>query len=128
MSGNGAKLTTRQHSALNALLHKPTITAAAAECGLGARTISRYLSNADFRAELQRRQAAILTATTAGLVSYSGAALNALLSVLGDKRATNAERISAARALFTWMEKRIEVADLVERMERIEALLLERDK
>lgn len=45
------RFSARQHQALRALLEHPTISAAAASCGLSERTIGRYLEDAGFRAE-----------------------------------------------------------------------------
>ena len=59
-------LSTNKRKAIIALLANPTIGKAAAACGLGERTLNRYLADDDFRAELRARQdeaAATMAAT-----------------------------------------------------------------
>ena len=113
-------LSTNQQKALTALLAEPTVAAAADRCGLNARTLYRYLADTPFKAELRQRQDAILASVTSALVGLSGEAVQALRDVLTDKKATHAVKVRAALGWLQHMRDAIELADLADRVARLE--------
>jgi hypothetical protein len=82
-----ADLTTNKRKSIEALLVASSVREAAKIAGLGERTIYRYMADDEFKAELQARQDAILTGTTAALVGLTYEAIENLrlsMAVLRD--------------------------------------------
>ena len=123
MAENGnPELTTNQRKALDALLRCTTIKKAALAAGLAERTMHRYLDLDHFRAELARRQDATIKATTAALVGLSGDAVQALRSILQSKDTPAAVKVRAALGWLAQMRQSVELADLAERVSKLEEL------
>jgi predicted xylose isomerase-like sugar epimerase len=120
------RLTTNQRKALEALLTESSVRAAATAAGLGEATLYRYLNDEFFTSELRRRQQAILSATTAALCGLSSKALDALIDVLDSSTATEAVKTRAALGWLKQTRQSVELDNLLERLERLEALLNER--
>lgn len=116
-----ADLTTSQRKAIEALLSSPSIRRAALTAHLGERTLYRYLSNDQFRAELRRRQDAVLSQVTSALVGLSGEAVEALHDVLNDAEASDSVRVRAALGWLKEKRETVELQDLVERVSALEA-------
>jgi hypothetical protein len=119
MSESGV-LGANRRKAITALLACATIKEAAKRCGLGERTLTRYLADPAFKAELSRRQGAILASVTASLVGLSGEAVAVLREVLRDPDASHAVKV---RAALGWLRERrdsIELQDLAERVGELE--------
>jgi len=77
------ELTRNQRRAVDALLQCTTIKDSALFCGLTETTMYRYLRQDHFKAELAKRQAAILTGTSAALSRLSQIATDALGQAMG---------------------------------------------
>ena len=123
MAENDAKtLTTNQRKALNALLNTSTVSKAALMAGLSEHTIWRYLADETFKAELKRRQDATIRTTTAALVGLSGDAVDALRDLLSNVETPAAVRCRAALGWLAQMRQSVELADLAERVSRLEEL------
>ena len=123
MATNGKpELTQNQKKALEALLRCTTIKGAALAAGLGERTLHRYLDLAHFRQELARRQDATIKATTAALVGLSGEAVAALSSILQDEDTPVTVKVRAALGWLAQMRQSVELADLAERVSKLEEL------
>lgn len=71
-----------QRKALAALLSHGTVEAAAAACGLGKRTLFRYLNDGAFVAELRQRQAAIMGGVVARLTAVAADGIEKLARAL----------------------------------------------
>ena len=117
------KLTNNQRKAINALLQCTTIKGAALAAGLSERTLHRYLNQEHFRVELARRQDATIKATTASLVGLSGAAVEALRDLLQNKETPAGVKARAALGWLAQMRQSVELADLAERVSRLEEVL-----
>ena len=78
-----ADLSTNQRKALGALLAHGTVRGAAAACGLGERTLYRYLNDPAFTAELQKRHDGILAGVVARLSTLAGEGMAQLEQALG---------------------------------------------
>lgn len=106
--------------ALVALLTQPSVTLAAESCGLSERTLLRYLADPAFKAELSRKQDALLSSITASLVGLASMAIEALRDILEDADATAAVKSRTALGCLSQMRQAIELADLAERVSRLE--------
>lgn len=122
MAENGA-LSANQKKALTALLSHATVAKAAEACGLGTRTLTRYLAKETFRVELWKRQDAIVSSVTAALVGLAGDAVAALQDILESKDASDAVKVRAALGWLAQMRQSVELADLVDRIGRLEKVL-----
>lgn len=124
MAENGA-LSANQKKALTALLSHPTVAKAAESCGLGTRTLTRYLADETFKAELWKRQDAIVSSVTAALVGLAGDAVAALRDILESKNASDSVKVRAALGWLAQMRQSVELADLVDRIGRLEKVLID---
>lgn len=112
-------LTSKQQAAIDALLTHAKQADAAAACGLHPRTLQRYLACPEFVAELQRRQDAILHATTAALVGGTEAAIAYLSNVVQDDDEKTGDRL---RAATFWLQHVKDIWDTKLILQRLEAL------
>ena len=119
MSEN-VQLSANQRKAVIALLNSATIRAAALACGLCEKTVSRYLADPDFRAELRKRQDEALAAATAALSGLAGEAVGTLAGVMGDDEASPAAKVRAAAVILAERRKVAELDDLAERVAALE--------
>ena len=101
MSENGA-LSANQKKALSALLRCTSVRGAAAACGLGERTLHRYLGSELFKAKLRARQDEILAGTVASLTTVASEGI----SKLGDALDLLAEHMGANLADFIIVDER----------------------
>jgi len=120
---NGVKLTPNQVKAIVALLATASIGKAAKRCGLGERTLHRYLANEDFRRELRARQDETVAATVAALSGLSGKATETLCDVMGSKETTESVRVRAAQVILQERRKASELDDLADRVSALERTL-----
>jgi transposase-like protein len=79
------QLTAPQVKAVEALLTKPTIKAAAKACGVPYTTLRRWMRNLDFKAALAEAQGETLAQTLRGLAALSAHALEKLAKLVDSK-------------------------------------------
>ncbi len=115
-------LTPRQRRAIEALLVAPSVAAAAVQARCGERTLHRWLGDARFREALAEAQRAQRRAVSDALRREALAAVDTLAAVMGDTGASPSARVAASRTVLDMM-MRDDTADLVERLERLEAAL-----
>ena len=118
-----SELSGNQKKALAALLTSPSVAAAAARCGLSERTLYNYLTDDRFKTELRRRQDAIIQSVTAALVGLSSEAVATLRNLLRDPDASGAVKCRAALGWLAQMRQSVELADLAERVSKLEEAL-----
>ena len=116
------RLSTNQRRAIEALLSKPTVRAAAKKAKLGEATLYRYLRDETFRAELSRRQDAVVAAVTAALCGRSGEAVETLSELLKGTDASPAVRARVALGILSQTRQAVELSDLAERVAKLEAV------
>ncbi len=104
---------------MTALLEAPSIRAAAEAASIGERTAWTYLSDPDVKAELAARQDAVLGEAARRLAREMGAALDVLCAIMRDASATDAARVSAARAV---LDSGLRLSELVSLSDRVAAL------
>lgn len=127
---NGGKLSRKAEQAIAALLANPTIAEAATACGVSERSLWRWLQNPDFQRRFKEAQAAAFDDAVRELQAASIVAARTLREVAEDKEASASARVAAALGIFTQTYKGREQGDLLQRVERLQAMLeaLEREK
>jgi hypothetical protein len=78
MTGHGEKLSRKKETAVVALLAAPTVTAAAAQAGIGERTLRRWLQTPEFKAAHRDARRQIVEASIARLQRATTDAVEAL--------------------------------------------------
>ena len=91
-----------------ALLEHRTITQAAEVSGLARKTLSRYLGDPVFRAELAERESELIDEAGRVLVSGQMQALQTLANLMKSGRSETTRRLAAA----TWMDLCLRWRDL----------------
>lgn len=114
------ELTRNQQRAIPALLTEPTITAAAEQVGVTARTLHKWLLQPDFIAAYKEAKREAMGAAIGRLQMASDKAVKTLEEVMQDKEATAASRVTAARTVLELALKATEIEEIEERLLRLE--------
>lgn len=101
-------LNRNQRRALAALLEERTITQAAEACGLTTKTLSRYMADPVFRAELAERESELIDQAGRTLVAGQLAALQTLANLMKNAETETNRRLAAA----AWMDLCLRWRDL----------------
>jgi len=120
MAGHGAKLGRKQEEAIAALLSQRSIEEAARTCGLGARTLIRWLKLPEFQAAYRDARRAAVSQSVARLQQATGAAVSTLLKVMVDPSTPPATKVRAADSVLDHSAKAIEIEDLDARLTDLE--------
>ena len=97
----------------------------AAKVGVNEKQIRRWLSDADFQAELAAARRALLERTLDRLAGANVHAVDALLSVLSTQNPAGLRRL-AANDILSHTTKLLDLVDLQQRISAMEEMLLER--
>ena len=118
----------RQENAITVLLREPTLKRAATLIGVHERTLSRWLGDPTFkRAYHAARRDAFGHAI--GLTQhYAPLAVNTLAKVMNDPQTPPGVKVAAAMGLLRFGRDGIELDDLAERVESLEAAAAEQAK
>lgn len=120
-------LTTHQRSFIAGLLGARTVREAASEAGIHERTGWRYLGDPDVRAELTRRQSAMLAVVTLGIVEDMTEARTVLRAIMTDPVAAGVKgagvRVRAAAIIVDTGLRFFEVLSLADRLSALERRL-----
>jgi phage terminase small subunit len=119
MTENGIDLNARQRRFVAALVANATVRDAAAAAEIGERTAWRYLQQPAVKKALAERQDVVLAHVSRRLATEMGAALDVLGSIMRDRAASDAARVSAARAV---LDSGLKLAELVSLAERVTLL------
>ncbi|MFN7020210.1 MAG: hypothetical protein ACK4WH_02630 [Phycisphaerales bacterium] len=114
-------LTPEQEAAIAALIANATIAKAAEAAGISERTLYRYLKDPDFRAAYRDARRQTFSQAIALSQRYTPIAVNVLAKVMTDPLAANASKVAAAAAVMRFGRESIELDDVVERIEKLEA-------
>ena len=128
MTGHGAKLGRKQEEAIAALLSHRTIDDAAHACGVGTRTLIRWLKLPGFRNEYRRARREVVLQTVARMQQATGAAGSVALKLMTDPNVPAAVRLRAAEFVFDRAIKGIEIEDLDVRVAELERAEASRNK
>ena len=118
----GQKLTAKQERALVALLHCGEVRAAASDAGVGETSLWRWLQTPEFQTRYKAARRQLVENALAQLQSDCAVAARVLREVAEDKTATATARVSAARAIIEQSVAAIQLTDLMERIEALEAI------
>lgn len=115
-------MTAAKEKALAALLASKSVTEAAQASGIGERTIRRYLKeDAEFSQEYLNYRTALMDETAAHLQAALTTAADTLARACDDISFPPGCRISAARALLDMGLKYVETANILRRLDALEA-------
>lgn len=109
----------KRETILAALLTSPTVLDASRACGVPRRTITRWLSRPDFKAEYDAARGQIVQNAWAGLNERLGEAI----SVVGElmQEGPPYVRLQAARTVLEFALRAEEVHNITPRLEALEA-------
>ena len=120
MNGHGEKLTRKQEQAIAALLVEPTLAAAAARCGVGDKTLWRWMQIPVFEAAYRTARRAIVDTVVAGLQLAATDAVSCLRRNLACGQP--GVEVRAAAVILEQVLGALDRLDLEERLRRLEAL------
>jgi hypothetical protein len=110
-----------QEKAIVALLNEPSVAAAARAADVGLRTLHNWMRQREFiRAYRDARREAFAHAISM-TQRYTPMAVNTLAKVMTDPAAPFTAKVQAAAALLRFGRESIELDDLVDRVEQLEA-------
>jgi transposase-like protein len=124
MTGHGTKISTKQETAIAALLSASSITAAAKEAGLGEKTLRRWLKDEGFKRALDEARREVLAQTIANLLRASSRAVNVLIGLLESE--AEGIRLRAALGLVDRAMEMVAYLNLETRLESVEEQLKQR--
>lgn len=110
-----------QHKALAALISTGSVKGAAESCGLGQRTIERYLADPDFRKRYREERAWLTEQAVAAAQKLSASAVAVIGRNLTSDNATI--QLRAAKMLLDFMVRGQEMVDQQGQIEELQALL-----
>jgi hypothetical protein len=120
-AGHGAKPAAIREQAIVALLSEPTIRDAAAACGIGERTLHRWLTDdTTFQAEYEAARRATFQAAINRIPALAARAVDTLAALLGDKEPP-AVRLGAARAVTDIGLHQHDAETILRKLDEIEA-------
>ncbi len=114
-------LTTKQESAIVALLKEPTLTKAAKVAGVGERTLHRWLRERTFADKYREARREAFSHAISLTQKYAPAAVAALTQVMADSSAPHSAKVQAASTLLRFGRQGIELDDLAARIEALES-------
>jgi hypothetical protein len=123
MATNGNP-TTKQQKAIAALLSAKDIQAAAAQAGVGERTLHRWLDeDPAFKTALRAAEAQVIDGVVRRLTGSANSALNVVMVIMLDSTTPVSVRLRAAIAILDQLIKLRELNDLEQRIARLEEQL-----
>lgn len=120
MAGNGRQLTTRQETAVRALLTEPSIRDTAKSTGIGERTLYTWLKEAGFAHAYREARREAVSRAIGAVQHAAGDAVKTLTDVMTDATAPAPARVTAARSVLEWAVKAVAIDDLAARLEALE--------
>lgn len=100
--------------------------AAAADLRISENAIYKRLREPAFRVQYDSLQGAVLSAATAAMAAQIEKAVGALAAVLDDTEATAGAKVNAANVLLAHTNRYIETANILKRLDALEAQAQER--
>ncbi len=126
MIGHGEKITRKYEQAIAALLSEPSIKAAADAVKIGEGTLYRWLQLPDFQTAYRAARRSVIERAVSELQAAAGEAVETLKRNLHCENP--AVEIRAAQIILEQGIKGVELIDLQERVERLEAMLETQEK
>ena len=125
MTATNGTFPVKRSKAIAALLSSATMRDAAELAGVGLRTLYQWLDEADFQAELQRQQDAVIAAAVRGLVGELARNHETMRTLRDGDDSAPSLKLRAARALDDSCLKWLELADVQRRLDRLETAISE---
>ena len=119
------RVSSKQRAAIRALVSSKQKQEAAAAAGVRPETVSRWLGQPAFRAELTRAQDAALSGVALEMTAGASDMLGVLREVALDREMPGGVRIRAAGLWLSGMWRAVELRDLSERLAALEARVSE---
>lgn len=113
-------LNTRQEAALVALLNEPTVARAAKACGVGERTLHRWLTEERFAQAYRDARRAVFQQAVSLTQRYASLAVQTLAKVMTDASSPWNAKVAASSALLRFGREGIELEDMEARIETLE--------
>jgi hypothetical protein len=124
MSASGEKSVSRkQETAITNLLSHGTLKASAAASGVAESTLRRWLKEPSFQAAHKEAKRELLDGTINRLRLIGAAGVRALHDVAVDRKSPAGARVGAGKAIIELMLRAVEVQDLAERLDALEATM-----
>jgi alpha-beta hydrolase superfamily lysophospholipase len=122
----GAKSAPARERAILALLSERTMRQAAVRCGVGERTLRRWLTdNSEFKAEYEAARTAMFQVGMSRIQALAGRAVETLEDLLGAKQYP-AVRLAAARTVAELGLHQYDADTILRKLDKIEATQRER--
>jgi hypothetical protein len=119
--GHGAKSASAREQAILALLSERTMGQAAARCGVGERTLRRWLTeDGEFKAEYEAARSATFQVGMSRIQALAGRVVETLEDLLGAKQYP-AVRLGAARTVAEIGMHQYDADTILRKLEKIEA-------
>ncbi len=116
-------MTGKKTKLLAAPLTQPTKERAAQAAGISMTTLKRYLSDTEFQAAYKSALSDLVADASAQARQGMEPALAALRQIVENKGEVAQARISAARSLLEFSLKLTEIADVLQRLDALEATM-----
>ncbi len=110
-----------QEQAIIALLKEPTVELAAKHVGVDESTVYRWLKEPAFAKQYRDARREAFRHAIALTQKYAPHAVQTLMKVASDPAASHSAKVAAATALLKFSRESIELDDVVERVEALEA-------
>ena len=123
--GHGSK-TRKWEESIAALLQYSTVKEAAQAVGIHENTLLKFMQMDEFNEKYKAARQTVLSAATGRLQGIVGDAVNTLHSVMVEDESPASSRVSAARCVLEMSVKFIETEQILDRLEKIEAIVNER--
>lgn len=107
---------------LEMLLVHGGVKGAADACGLSQNAVYKRMRDPVFRAEYDKTQGIVLSATTGALCEALGDAVKALHGIVKDNTVSSGLRVQAASALLSHGLRYVETSNVLKRLEALEAV------
>jgi hypothetical protein len=121
-AGHGAKKPRKLDAFVSAMLSHAIVEAAAAAAGIGSATAYRWLQHPDVVQRLADARRDVMKSAMAKLQRAATEAVDRLCEVQRDGESESA-RVSAARCILETALHTVEVQDVEERIEKLEAIV-----
>ena len=116
----------KREDAIVALLNHTSVRDAAKALGIHEKTLYRWLGEPAFAAAYRKARRLAFAQAISLSQRYTPMAVQTLAKISTDQSAPHAARVSASTALLKFSRESIELDDLAERVEALEAELKER--
>jgi hypothetical protein len=122
MAGQKANgLTPKQEQAITALLTEPTVAKAATLAGVGERTLYTWLDEPAFSRAYRHARRQAFSHAVSLTQRYAPLAVQTLAKIMADPEAPYPSRVAAATALLKVGRESLELDDLAQRIDALEA-------